>query len=149
VSYAARETVVSALINAVISAAFFLAGYQGTALVPVWGAGGLAFDAVPQSFAIGFMATLVPGLMCRRALATGRIPGGTGTEPSIGWIFARAVLNGFVAAVAGTALWAAFLWLAGAETLAYAPAFVIKVAYGAALGALVTWTTLTRMTGPR
>ena len=140
----ARETLVSALINGAISVAFFLAMFGRSGPVPVWGVGNYAFDFLPQSFAVGVMATLVPGLLCRRALMSGGHRSMSAVPP-VGSIIARAFLHGAAAAVAGGALCSLALWLTGADTIANAPAFVLKVAYGAALGALVTWVTLKRM----
>jgi hypothetical protein len=143
-AYVARETLVSAGVNAAISVAFFLGVFGGIDPVPLWGVGNYAFDFVPQSFAIGFMATLVPGLLARKALARGRIAG-SGTVPGAGAIVARALVNGLLAVAVGAGLCALVLWASGAESIGHAAAFLAKVIYGALLGALVTWRVLLRL----
>jgi hypothetical protein len=143
--YLARETLVSAAINAAISVGFFLLVFQRVDPVPVWGMGNYAFDFVPQSFAIGLMATLVPGLLCRKAIVEGRIAGSSASPVAPRVMAARAVRNAILAVLAGAGVCALLLWTAGAGALAHTPAFVLKVLYGAALGGLVTRITLRRM----
>ena len=144
-SYLARETLISALINGAISVTFFLGVFGRSDPVTVWGIGNFAFDFLPQSFAVGFMATLVPGLLCRRWMLSGGNRAASLIRPTVGSVFSRALLHGFAAVGAGVALCSLALWLSGVHTIPNAPAFVLKVAYGAALGAVVTWITLRRM----
>jgi hypothetical protein len=144
-SYLARETLLSALINGAISVAFFLGVFGGTGSVPVWGTGNYAFDFVPQSFAIGLMAALVPGLLCRKALLSGRLTPALASPPAAGIIALRALVCAVAAAIVGGALAALALWLSGVNVIGYGYAFGCKVAYGAGLGALVTRFTLNRL----
>jgi hypothetical protein len=146
-AYAARETLVSAVINAALSVGFFLLVFGGVDPVPTWGIGNYAFDFVPQSFAIGLMATLVPGFLCRSALIAGRIPGGSPLAIGPGSIVTRALVNGFLAGSVGAGMCAAALWASGLDALASTTAFVLKFAYGALLGAFVTRSSLGRMFG--
>jgi hypothetical protein len=143
--FLARETLVSAAINAVISVGFFLLVFGGIDPVPVWGIGNYAFDFVPQSFAIGLMASLVPGLLCRKAMAAGRIAGVSASPGGPGTIVVRAVVNALLAVVVGAGLCALVLWATGVDAFAHTPAFVLKVVYGAVLGSLVTRLALGRM----
>ena len=143
--YIAREMLVSAVINAVISVGFFLVVFGGIDPVPVWGAGNYAFDFVPQSFAIGLMATLVPGLLCRRALAQDRIAGVGAAQADRGSILIRAVVSAILGVVVGAGLCAIVLWTTGVDALSHTAAFVLKVVYGAALGSLVTRLAVQRM----
>jgi hypothetical protein len=143
--YIARETAVSAAINAAISVGFFMLVFRGIDPVTVWGVGNYAFDFIPQSFAIGFMATLVPGLLCRRAIAANRFAETSSAVPSPASVGARAALNGIAALVVGAGLCALVLWIMGIDEIDRGTAFVAKVLYGAALGALVTRLTLRRM----
>lgn len=140
-----RETVISAGINGAISAGFFFLMFAGVDPVPAWGIGNYAFDFIPQSFAVGFMATLVPGLLCRRAIAAGRIAEITGRRTTTGGVVARAVLQAIAAVLVGAGTCALLLWATGAEAIGNAAAFALKVLYGAGLGALITRVTLGRM----
>lgn len=138
----ARETIVSAIVNAVISVGFFLLVFGTTDPVKVWGRGGYAVDFVPQSLAIGFMAALVPPLVIRKTIDSNRFGGSATSAPAIGSILARALLSAAAALTISSSLCAAALWLSGVQAIAYWPAFAAKVLYGAALGAIVTRLTL-------
>jgi hypothetical protein len=140
-----RETIVSAIVNAVISVGFFLLVFGRNGEVSAWGAASYAFDFVPQSFAIGFMAALVPALLTRKAFNSARIRSIATPAWSISAIGLRALLSGLAAMTIGSSLCAGALWLSGAETIAYWPAFAAKVLYGAVLGALMTRITLARL----
>ena len=144
-SYLARETLVSAAINAVISVGFFLLVFRGGDPILVWGIGNYAFDFVPQSFAIGLMATLVPGLQCRKAIVEGRIAGSSAAPAAPRAVVARSVRNAILAVLAGAGACVLVLWVTGADAIARNPAFLVKVLYGAVLGALVTRIALRRM----
>ena len=144
-SYLARETLVSAAINAVISVGFFLLAFDALQRITVWGLGNFAFDFLPQSFAIGLMATLVPGLLARRALAKGKLGGLHAAAPTAGPVVRRSLINAVLALVVGGGLWTALLWASGAQEIGWVPAFATKVLYGGALGGLVTALSLHRM----
>ena len=135
-SYIRKETVVSAIISAAISAVFFfgLFGFEGP--VPVEGPGNYAFDFLPQSFFVSLMACLVPTLLLRKAVRAGKID--TRSPPpevrsAFGWAFASALLGLALGAVV-----AAALWFLPTDSFAYGRAFVAKIIYGAALGSFVT-----------
>jgi len=49
-SYLLRETAISMGINAVLSAVFVFLIFRGKTKIGLWGAGGLAFNFVPQTF---------------------------------------------------------------------------------------------------
>jgi hypothetical protein len=139
--YIARETLVSAAINAVLSTGFFIAVFGGVDPIPVWGRGNFAFDFIPQSCAVALMAALVPGLLGRAQLAKQNAP----HVPAIGAVVRTAIAAGLTGLVAGAGLAALGLLASGAETVPHGPAFAGKIIYGAALGALVTRLVLRRM----
>ena len=62
-AYIRRETLVSMVINGVLSLAFFIAVFGRTSPVALWGMGHWVFDFIPQSFMIALMSTLVPGAL--------------------------------------------------------------------------------------
>lgn len=144
--YIARETIVSATINGAIGALFFLAvfGTAGRVAVGHWGR--YAFDFLPQSAAVALMACLVPGLIARRAQLAGRLGIQGSTPVAVRWLLRAAFVSMLSALTLGTAV--ACLWLASdVATLDWRPALAIKIIYGAALGAWVTWRVLRRMVG--
>lgn len=134
--YLLAETVIAAVINAVLSVAFFFLVFGRAATVPVAGAGGLIVDALPQSFMVAAMSTMVPTLLTRRRVAAGKIgPLPSGPRlPRHGLMRALAV-GMAVAAVAGLAHLLVLPLTAAHWTFVNALGF--KIVYGALLGAAV------------
>jgi hypothetical protein len=119
----ARETMLSAIINGVLSLLFFL-GVFGLSRPIAWTA--LAADGLPQSFMVALMGSLVPGLIVGARL-------GRPKEP----IVARALAFGFgVLLLLGGGGWLLLHGLAG--SVPAGTALGAKILYGAVLGALVT-----------
>lgn len=142
-AYLLRETAIGAVINAVLSLAMFLLVFGiHAARIPVWGPGQFAFDFLPQSFGVSFMSTLMPGLIARRNLAGGRIAPVAGRPRLPRHLILRALLVGCIVAVICSLLWNFLLRLSGIQEIAWLPALIIKVAYGAILGSAVTPPTL-------
>ncbi|HET9511102.1 MAG TPA: hypothetical protein VFO80_08120 [Sphingomonas sp.] len=135
--YVAIETLISCIINGIFSLFF---SWLIFASAPTASVGDVAFDALPQSIVIAFMATLVPTLLTRSRLAKRRIDG----------IVGRRVRRWPVAAVARAALIAATVGVAGgiatilllprvaAPEWAFADIAAYKVLYGVMLSGLVT-----------
>lgn len=137
-AYIRRETGVSIVINAVLSALFFWIVFRGVDPVPTWGVGNWVFDFVPQSFMIALMSTLVPGALTGKAIRTGRITahGAPGKLP--GNLFARAGLLAVMSAVIGTGLIALAVAAIGVLMVPAGVALTLKVVYGAVLALVVT-----------
>ena len=53
-----RETMISTVPNALVSAAFVWLLFAGQATVSLWGISGLAFDLVPTTFMLTLMTTI-------------------------------------------------------------------------------------------
>lgn len=140
--YIARETAISAVINAAISMGFFLAVFGLGDSSAIWGLGNYAFDFLPQSFAVAFFASVVPSLLARKAVLSGTF-GSASDVPGLKTLLARSIILGMSIMVVGAGLCTGVLWLTGAETISLVPALSLKTAYGAALGALVTYKCLT------
>ncbi|MBA4089159.1 MAG: hypothetical protein C0494_01025 [Sphingobium sp.] len=141
----ARETIVSAVINGAIGALFFFIIFGSADHIAV-GEWHYAVDFLPQSAAVALMACLVPGLIARRAQLTGRLGIRSGSPATIQWLLRAAFLSILSALMLGAAI--AFLWLVSdVATLHWRHALGIKIIYGAALGAWVTWRVLRRMVG--
>jgi len=137
-AYIRRETMVSAVINAILSALFFWLVFRGVDPVPVWGMGNWVFDFVPQGFMIALMSTLVPGALTGRAIRSGRIAADGQANRLPGNLLARALLLAGAAAILGAGLVAAIMKLVGAEQLPPGTALLLKIVYGASLAILVT-----------
>jgi hypothetical protein len=145
-TYLARETAISGVINGVLSLGFFMVLFRDLDPVPVWGARSFVFDFAPQSFAIGLMATLVPGLLAVRA---GNDVARVDVSLVAGFdrvaVVRHALGHAVLAAAAGTAVFAGAFEMVGAETVGRTAAVALKVAYGVLLGATVTRLTVGRM----
>lgn len=134
--YLLKEATVSALINAIISTAFFFGFFSGIDPIPIWGKGGYALDFLPQSFAVALMSALVPGLLARKAIAAGRF--GAMGAPRLSRVFMRSVAWAIAGLVAGAGLATIVLLLTGVNTVSALSGLALKIVYGALLGALVT-----------
>jgi ABC-type amino acid transport system permease subunit len=132
-----RETMISVAINTVLSIGFFLLIFGHTDRVPLWGMGNWVFDAIPQSFMIALMGTLVPGLIASKALRTGKIAV-KGVPRPFSRLAMRALVTALIAAAAGYASAGVVAELSGLERFGWTAALAIKAAYGAALAAIVT-----------
>lgn len=137
-----RETRASTVINAVLSAAFFLAVFGTQARMLSFGAPDqLARDFLPQGGVIALMATLVPALLVRKAL---RRQGNAG--PATGGILGQAARS----VAAGLALCAVLMVIclySPATGVNWVAAFVAKVMFGGLLGATITRWSLRRLFG--
>ena len=140
--HVAREAVVSALINGALSLGFTFLAFSGTGGIPVWGASGLVADSVPQGFMIGLMGSLVPSLLTRRAVLSGRLRGATAFAAPARHIVIAALMSALVAAALLTGLIAGILAMKGPHAISFGSALLLKAVFGAAFGALVTTITL-------
>ncbi|MEG3177683.1 hypothetical protein U1872_15700 [Sphingomonas sp. RB3P16] len=134
--YVRTEVAISAIINAVLSAAFVWLTFGGQAVVPVLGWRGLAVDTVPQSLMVALMSCLVPTVLTRRRLASGRV---AALPPGRRWprhALVRALVVAVpVAAMAGLAGMAVLPLTGSAWSLAAVAA--LKPLYGALLGGMI------------
>lgn len=137
-AYIRKETLISMVINGVLSAVFFLVVFGTAPSVPTWGVGNWVFDFLPQSFMIALMSTLVPGALTAKRLKAGVVEpiGQTSRWPRS--LLLRALLLAVLAAVIGTGLVAGVAALTEISELVLIPALSLKVLYGIALGAVVT-----------
>ncbi|MEO9132181.1 MAG: hypothetical protein ABI240_13340 [Sphingomonas sp.] len=134
--YIAVETALGIVINALISIGFVWLVFGGT---PRIATRALILDAVPQSFMIALMSTIVPTLLTRRRQRAGLVAGLPGHTP----VFLRPLLlrATFIAVLAvgvGVAFSACFTTLVAPDGLSFGAALAFKAGYGGALGLIVT-----------
>lgn len=119
-----REATISAVINGALSVTFFLLLFGYCAAPKPYA---LGTDCIPQAFMVSLMAALVPVLILRRKV-------GAAVRPIL--------LRGVVFAVVGTLIAGGAAFAVGAfanETpIPVREAALIKTAFGAMLGAIVT-----------
>lgn len=87
---------------------------------------------------IALMGTLVPGVLTRRKLRAGVVAALPGTTRLPRNLVVRALNLAVASAALGMALVAAVTFATQQESLAFAVALTLKVAYGALLAALIT-----------
>lgn len=138
-----REQRLSALINTVLSAVFFLAVFGVRPRLLTMGApDGFAFDFLAQGGAIAFMATLVPTLVLRAKLLRGDLASDTSVPTPVQIV--KAIVAMVLAGLASAAvLGGIFLWGVSVP-LGWWTALAVKLVYGAALGFAVTRIALNR-----
>lgn len=132
------EIIVNAVASGILSAAFVRLMFGGMALVPLWGADGLAFDLVPTTFMITLMMTLGLTLFTRWRCATGRAPrcDGRSRLPTRVWLRAPLLAAALTVLLVPAAV--LLLWLAGPDIWTYGAVMVFKIVYGVALAAALT-----------
>jgi hypothetical protein len=133
------ETLISIVINAVISAGFALFVFGGRTEIPLWGASGIAFDFVPQTFMIALMSVIVPTALTRKRIRAGALSQESHqSAPLPRNLFARALLIAFLATIVlgGMAIVLTIcLWGGPADFKMVLP---IKILYGAMVALVVT-----------
>lgn len=139
-AYIRRECVAGTAINTALSIlAFLLAFGAKGAQAMAWGAGGLALDAVMQSFGVAFMSSLIPGFLAERNLRKGIIAPIVATKPPSlpRNLLLRSLVMGMTAAAMGGLVWSAAMKAASIEAMPWMAAFILKAIYGAMLGLLI------------
>lgn len=136
-AYVQRESAISIVINGGLSLVFFLLIFGRLDPVPIAGLGHYAFDFLPQSFMIGLMATLVPGLLTRAKLRKGLLAPAPGRTLLPASLPARVGIVALGSLLAGGLVGGAWLMLGGAS-LGWWAALSFKIAYGALLALVVT-----------
>lgn len=137
-AYIRRETRISIVINAILSALIFLAVFGIHQPVESWGAGQWVCDFLPQSFMIALMSVLVPGALARQRLRRGALASTPHHSILPHDLLLRALVLAGLSTIIGTALVAGLAWSTGTETIAPVPALALKTAYGAILSWIVT-----------
>lgn len=146
--YIAIEASIGAAISGVLSIAFCFLIFGGVARVPALGVHGLALDALPQSFMIALMASLVPTLLTRGRVRRGVVDRRVGTSRLPRHVALRAFVVALTVAVIAGAVHLALL-SAGPPTYPFGPVLIAKTLYGAALGWLVAaWATRAALADP-
>lgn len=135
-NYLLRETVTSILFNSAFSALFVFIVFGGRAVVPV---SEVAFDALPQSFMVVLMSTLVPTLLTRRRLSSGAVaPLPSSGIPLPRNLLLRALLLAVAAASIGGGMTLLVLPAIAPATWEFGAVLAYKIAYGAALALILT-----------
>lgn len=134
--YLRQEAAIGAAITAVLSLVFTLVMFGRAAQVPVFGAGGLIADAIPQNFFGALMCVVVPTIVTRRRLRLGQIAPAAAAIRLPAALLPRALLVAAIAGGAGTLL-ALFALAAGPSQWPFLPVLMAKTVYGALLGAVV------------
>lgn len=135
--YIAIEATIGAVISGVLSLAFCFLIFGGMRQVPVSGAPGLLIDALPQSFMIALMATIVPTLLTRSRVQRGTVaPREAATRIIPKNVLLRSLLVATAVAAAAVML-AALLLLAQPESYPFEAIALAKTGYGTILGGIV------------
>ena len=132
--YLGIEAIISAAINAVFSIVFVFLVFGSSARVAQ---GAIAWDAVPQTFMIAFMATLIPTLLTKKRIRAGTLQPRVGRRSRLP---RQTVLRAIAVAVVATAVagpLAGILLRLGPIDWPFWPVLIAKTVYGALLGAVI------------
>ena len=134
--YIITESVISMLFNAVFSFGVTYLFFKGQQLIQK---SELIVDALPQTFFVTFFGTLVPTLVTRARLRTGRITSQPYRKTLLpNNALPRAISMGIMVSLAGYAVHFLVINALGIETLTLSATLTYKTLYGAALSWLVT-----------
>jgi hypothetical protein len=137
--YLTIETAVSGVVNAVLSIIFFLIVFGRAEAIPVAGNPGLVVDALPQTFMVVFMTTLVQTLLTRQRLRKGQLGAleGRGVRLPAN-LFLRSLVIAVPATIVAGALHALLLPSLTPAIWPFMTALIYKGAYGALVGMAVS-----------
>jgi len=134
--YILIETLISVVINTVISIGFVWFAFGGQQHITV---AALIPDAIPQSFMIALMSTVVPALLTRRRVREGAIAALSRTYPKLlRSLPVRALAAAVVATMVGLATHSAVLTILAPDGLSFGTTLALKAIYGAILATVVT-----------
>ncbi len=141
--YLKKESLVSFVINSVLSLLFIYLVFYPVDSLPVWGVDGLLLDSMIQGFAIGLMASLVPILITSKRVAGGKLNGLTMRD---NWLSRHCIIASLLFALL-SALISLTINLGGfllldISSISFYSALILKVIFGGVLGALVTYKSL-------
>lgn len=136
-----RETLISTVPNAVVSAGFVGLVFSGQSRIPLWGMNGLAFDLVPTTFMLTLMTTIGLTLLLRKRRRSGSLPAAAqGATPLP--LPRNPVLRGLALGLALLVLFVpvsvlilAAIWQGDWP---FAQVMAFKIAYGVAVGWVAT-----------
>lgn len=141
--YLKKESLVSFVINSVLSLLFLYLVFYPVKNLPVWGVDGLLLDSMIQGFAIGLMASLVPTLITSKRVSGGKLNGLMMRDnwQSRHYIIAS-LLFALLSALLSLAINFGGFLLLDINSISFYSALVFKVILGGVLGALVTYQSL-------
>ncbi|GGI71451.1 hypothetical protein GCM10007973_05530 [Polymorphobacter multimanifer] len=132
-----KETLVSTLPNAVISALFVWLLFGGQPTVPLWGPAGLAVDLLPTTLMLTLMTTIGLTLLVRHRRRRGSPP-----AHGSNWLPRHPLLRGLMLGALMLVLFVpvsvALLALVWGADWSFATVLVFKIGYGVLLGWVVT-----------
>ena len=132
------QLVISAVLNAAISALFVWLMFRGTTRIPLWGASGLAVDLIPTTFMISLATGIALTLATRGAIASAKFDRRERRRRLPSNFFLRASVLATGATVVLVPLSVLALALLGPAEWTYSAVMVFKIIYGVALGFIVT-----------
>ncbi len=139
------ETAISIVANTVVSGMFAWGIFHGVAVIPLWGAQGIAVDLIPTVFMITLALTIALTLITRARIRKGKLPRPTWGRIDLGLsrlLPDNILLRAFTFAAAMTVilvpLSVLLLVTAGVSEMSFKVFFVFKLIYGAIYAVVVT-----------
>ena len=139
-AYLIKESLIGGTISLFISILFVFLVFSTDSLIPINGTKGLVFDAIPQSFGIAFMATLMPTLLTRKRIYSGKINKIKGRYSRLPHnALVRSVLVAFVVTMIALTIHFFVFRASSIESLSFINTLIFKALYGALLGTTVAY----------
>lgn len=137
-AYLRTQLIVAAILNALLSALFVWLVFGGMERIELWGGTGLAADLVPTTFMITLMTTIGLTFATRATIRKGALE----ALPPVRWLPANVFLRALLLALGATLLLvplsAGILAAIWTSDWSYEAVLWFKIAFGVALGFLVT-----------
>lgn len=138
-TYILKETLISTIINALFSIAFFAALFHNEPELIFGGMSGLTMDFLPQTFFVGLFAALPSSLLTLKRLRIGTLsPSGMKSVPLPSQLPVRIIslaLGSLILFGGGAVL---LLSLSGPMEVSFASALVIKAVYSILITIIIT-----------
>ena len=138
-TYILKETLISSIINALFSIAFFVAMFHNQPELTLGGTSGLTMDFLPQAFFVGLFAALPSSLLTVKRLRTGAVsPDEKKRLPLPQSLPVRLVcltLGSLIVFGGGAVL---ILSLSSPMELSFAAALAVKAVYGILITIIIT-----------
>ena len=146
--YLATESTGSAIVNGLLNAGAAWLLFHGRAVVPVGGATGIVRDSIGEAFLVAGLTYMAAALISRHRRRAGTLPQhSTMHTRTPGNVYLWSFVVGVISALVLVPLNSVILPKAFPNGLTFRDVMLFKTLFGAILGGLVTWFTVSRALG--
>lgn len=135
----AKHTLVSCIVNALFSMAFFWVFFGGESSLVIGQMSKLTIDFLPQALFVGFFSTLPPSILTIKELKAGKVSPGAGSVlPLPENLVLRVIVLALMSLIAFGCSTVLILNFVQPITISFTTGLIMKALYGIVLSALIT-----------